>query len=95
MGDTEQVQMDNTPIFPAVRSAAPTVRRRRGQEINDTGAEQEEGAPVKGGMPTYIRVMLLLSLIPVMFYLPKVLSYAGDKVQKNQYFLVYLWSVSL
>lgn len=102
MGDTEQVQMDSTPIFPAVRrpGPAPTVRRRRqaataaSNEENAAGEQGEEGVPVKTGMPTYVRVLLLLSLIPVMYYVPKVLSMAGEKVQKNQHLLIYLWSVS-
>jgi hypothetical protein len=95
MGDTEQVQMDGTPIFPPVRGAP--VRRRRQLE-GDLHAQKEVGesgdAP-KPGLPKYLRFALLLSIIPIMFYTPKVLIFFGDKVQKNQHLLIYLWSVSL
>jgi len=107
MGDAEQVEMDNTPIFPAVRNARPTganLRRRKGQVDeedddqpdfdNDHDHDHDHDHSVKtGGMPTYLRVILLLSLIPIMYYIPKVLALAGEKVQKNQHLLIYLWSV--
>lgn len=95
MGDREDVQMDNTPVFPAARG--PTVRRRRQANTNGDRSEEivgEQGeVPVKAGMPTYVRVILLLSLIPIMYYVPKVLSMTGEKVQKNQHLLIYLWGV--
>jgi len=95
MGDTEQVQKSNTPIFPPVKGAAP-VRRRRQIEA-DANAQIKEGengeVPVKSGLPKSVRIILLLSLIPVMFYVPRVLAFAGDKVQKNQQLLYYLWAV--
>jgi len=96
------------PASRPARPTGPTVRRRKQpqQEDNDDfefdgddddghGHEHGHGhAEVKaGGMPTYVRVLLLLSLIPIMYYIPKVLSFAGDKVQKNQHLLIYLWSV--
>ena len=89
--------MDNTPIFPPVRGAAQPVRRRRLVEGDGRDKEVvgENGEAVsKPGLPKYVRFMLLLSIIPVMFYVPKVLAFAGDKVQKNQHLLIYLWTVS-
>jgi hypothetical protein len=95
MGDAEQVQMDSTPIFPPVKSAPSTVTRRRKVAPGGEGeGVEEKGEPQAKGLPKYLRVLLLLSLIPIMFYVPKVLVLAGDKVQKNQHLLIYLWTVS-
>ena len=92
MGDAEQVQMDSTPIFPPV-SGQP-IRRRRLQDV-DTHKEVDENAEApKTGLPKYIRFLLLLSIIPIMFYTPKVLAFAGEKVQNNQQLLIYIWAVS-
>ncbi len=85
MGD--ELIMDS---FPPAKG--PVVRKRK---MAQEGDDQEEEEKVKKGPPSYVRIILLLSLIPIMFYTPRVLTYAGEKVQKNQHFLMYLWGVSL
>lgn len=94
MGDTEQVKMDSTPVFAG--SAAPVRRRRIAakHEIEEEPVAEDGIQDKKPGMRKSVRVMLLLSLIPIMYFIPKVLSMAGEKVSKNQHLLIYLWSVS-
>jgi len=94
MGEAEQVQKDSSPIFPPPSSTTTTTVRRRKFEIDHETDENEKGtaAPSKS-LPNYVRVLLLLSLIPIMFYLPRALSLAGEQVQQKQHLLIYLWVV--
>jgi len=66
---------------------------------SEDSSAQEEGSktlssiPSTSGLPKYLRIGLLLSFIPIIFSVPYVLNYAGEKVKGNRKLLYGAWAI--
>jgi len=105
MGD-EGVKMDTSPVFVAPNSAQQsTIKKRekkdkkdkREKKASESSSESESQhhdhppPPPQSTISKTIRFLLLLSLIPAMYFVPIILRMAGSQVKGNFNLLIYLW----
>jgi len=79
--------------------APPSTRKRlTGKEAkkerrSSASEETHHPPPPQSTLAKIVRAVLLLSLIPAMYFVPFVLRFAGAKVQANFHLLIYLWVI--